>query len=181
MPDDGRIGFRPLTFDDLPLMHRWLNTDFVARWWHERLSPDEVREKYAARITGEDPTRGFIIVLGDRPVGFIQCYRDVADAPHFRALLDEPERAAGIDLFIGSRDDAYRGLGPRIIRGFLIDIVFAVTETSVCIIDPAQTNRAAIRAYQKIGFHDLATVHAPGELEPSRVMMIRREEMHRDD
>jgi RimJ/RimL family protein N-acetyltransferase len=176
MADETTICFRPLSFDDLDLMRRWLNGDFVARWWPGWPTLEQVQEKYAPLITGEDPTRGFIIEVGKRQVGFIQCYRDVADAPHFRSRIPNPERAAGIDLFVGDRADAYRGLGPRVIRKFIRDIVFASPETTVCIIDPAQNNSAAIRAYEKVGFHYLAMVHDPKELEPSQVMIIERDE-----
>jgi aminoglycoside 6'-N-acetyltransferase len=177
--DESRIHFRPLEFGDLELMRLWLNGDFVARWWPGWPTLEQVRAKYAPRITGEDPTRGFIIERDGNAIGFIQCYRDVADAPHLRPLIDQPERAAGIDLFIGERANAYCGLGPRIIRKFLREIVFAAAEMSVCIIDPAQNNAAAIRAYEKTGFRHLATVHVPGELEPSSIMMIRPEDFAR--
>lgn len=176
MADEAEIRFRPLELSDLETMHRWLSGDFVARWWPGWPSLEQVREKYTARISGEDPTRGFIIEVGGRDVGFIQCYRDVADAPHLRSLVTNPERAAGIDLFIGDRADAYRGLGPRVIRSFLREVVFAPPETTACIIDPAQNNAAAIRAYEKVGFHYVGTVHDPKELEPSRVMIIERDE-----
>jgi aminoglycoside 6'-N-acetyltransferase len=176
MADEQGIRFRSLTFDDLEIMHRWLNGDFVARWWPGWPRLEQVREKYGPRITGKDPTQGFIIEVGPREVGFIQCYRDLADAPHFRSLILNPEHAAGIDLFIGERVDAHHGLGPRVIRQFLRDVVFATAETTGCIIDPAQNNAAAIRAYEKAGFQYVGTAHAPGELEPSRVMSIGREE-----
>lgn len=177
MADDPEIRFRPLTLDDLELMHRWLNDDFVARWWPGWPSLEQVRAKYQPRIDGTDPTKCFIIQLKATPIGFIQCYRDVADAPHFARLFDEPQRAAGIDLFLGDRGYAYRGLGPRGIRRFLREAVFDSPATNVCMIDPAQNNLAAIRAYEKVGFHYLATVHAPGELEPSHVMILSREEL----
>jgi RimJ/RimL family protein N-acetyltransferase len=176
MADGPQIHFRPMALDDLELMHRWLNNNFVARWWPGWPSLEQVRAKYAPRIDGTDPTKGFIIALDATPVGFIQCYREVADSPHLRALLDEPERAAGIDLFLGDRAYAYRGLGPHVIRQFLREVVFEPPATNLCMIDPAQNNLAAIRAYKKVGFHYICTVHAPGELEPSYVMIVRREE-----
>jgi aminoglycoside 6'-N-acetyltransferase len=181
LAEESQIHFRPLELGDLELMRRWLNSDFVARWWPGWPSLEQVRAKYAPRISGEDPARGFIIEVGDNAIGFIQCDRDVADAPHLRRLLDEPERAAGIDLFIGERANAYRGLGPRIIREFLRQVVFASPETSACIIDPAQNNAAAIRAYEKTGFRHIGMIHAPGELEPSSIMMLRREDFARDE
>jgi RimJ/RimL family protein N-acetyltransferase len=176
MADNLQISFRPMALDDLELMHRWLNDDFVARWWPGWPRLEQVRAKYAPRIEGTDPTECFIIELDGRPTGFIQCYREVADSPHLRALFEEPERVAGIDLFLGDRAHAYHGLGPRVIRDFLRRVVFASPQTRLCIIDPAHNNFAAIRAYKKVGFHHIGTIAIPGELEPSYVMAMKREE-----
>ena len=173
---DPQIRFRPLAVGDLELMHRWLNDDFVARWWPGWPSLEQVREKYVPRIEGRDPTKCYIIELGAAAIGFIQRYR-VIDDPNLRSLIDEPERAGGIDIFLGDRRYAYRGLGPRVIRQFLRERVFDLPATNLCMIDPPQNNLAAIRAYEKVGFHYLATVHASGELEPSHVMILRREEL----
>ncbi len=76
-----KFSFRPLAHDDLELMQRWLNDDFVARWWPGWPRLEQVRAKYAPRIAGSDPTKCFIIELDGRPIGFIQCYRD----PRFAA------------------------------------------------------------------------------------------------
>jgi RimJ/RimL family protein N-acetyltransferase len=174
--DDPPIRFRPLALDDLELMHRWLNDNFVARWWPGWPSLEQARAKYQPRIEGNDPTKCYIIELAERPAGFIQSYR-VIDDPNLRPLIDEPGRAAGVDLFLGDRAHAYRGFGPRVIRQFLREVVFEPPTTNVCMIDPAHNNLAAIRAYEKVGFRYLATVHAFGELEPSLVMILRREEL----
>ncbi len=176
MADASQIQFRPLAHADLELMHRWLNNDFVARWWPGWPSLEQVRARYLPRIEERNATKGYIIEFDATPIGFIQCYRDVADAPHFAALFEEPERAAGIDLFLGDRASAYRGLGPRIIRQFLREIVFEAAATNLCMIDPAQNNAPAIRAYQKAGFQHLCTIKVPAELQPSYVMILRREE-----
>ncbi len=114
-------------------------------------------------------------MLDGVPQGLVQRYR-VRDDPNLSALIEQPERAAGIDLFLGDRAYAYRGLGPRIIRRFLADAVFAQSDTDRCLIDPAQNNAAAIRAYQKAGFKHLCTIRVPAELQPSYVMILRREE-----
>jgi aminoglycoside 6'-N-acetyltransferase len=180
MADDPQIRFRPLGHADLALLQRWLNDDFVARWWPGWPSLEQVRARYAPRIDGPDPTKCFIIELNATPVGFIQCYRDVAEEPHLRALFDQPERVAGIDLFLGERAYAYRGLGPRIIRRFLREVVFDSPATSLCMIDPAQNNLAAIAAYKKVGFHYLTTIRDPRELQPSYVMILYREEFSDD-
>jgi len=176
MADDPHIRFRPMALDDLKLMHRWLNNDFVGRWWPGWPSLEQVRAKYAPRIDGSDPTKCYIIELVERPIGLIQSYQ-VIDDPNLCGLIGQPECAAGIDLFLGDRAHAYHGFGPRIIKTFLHQVVFALPETNVCIIDPAQNNFAAIRAYKKVGFHHIRTIQAPGELEPSYVMALRREEV----
>jgi RimJ/RimL family protein N-acetyltransferase len=175
MADDPQIRFRPLAHDDLALLQRWLNDDFVARWWPGWPSLEQVRARYASRIDGTDPTKCFIIGFDSRPVGFIQHYC-VSDDPNLRPLIEEPARARGIDLFLADRSHAYQGLGPRVIRRFLREVVFASPATDLCMIDPAQNNLAAIAAYKKVGFHYLTTIHDPRELQPSYVMILRREE-----
>jgi len=156
------------------LMHRWLNDDFVARWWPGWPRLEQVRARYAPRIEGTEPTRCFIAEIDTIPIAFIQCYY-IRDWPDY-AIGDEAANSAGIDLFIADRTRAYQGLGPRIIREFLGCVVFAEFEVDSCIIGPAQNNYAAIRAYEKAGFKYLKTVSIPGELEPEYLMRIGRHE-----
>jgi aminoglycoside 6'-N-acetyltransferase len=174
MADAQEIQFRPLTLGDLALMHRWLNNDFVARWWPGWPSLEQVRAKYAPRISGGDPTKCFIVEVDAAPTAFIQCYY-IRDYPEY-AIGPEAANAAGIDLFIGEREHAYRGLGPCVIREFLGRVVFCEFQVDSCIIGPAQNNHAAIRAYEKAGFKYLKTVSIPGELEPEYLMRIGRVE-----
>ena len=176
--NDPQIHFRPMTLDDLDLMRRWLNRDFVARWWPGWPSLEQVRAKYAPRISGAQPIRCFIVELDTMPIAFIQCYR-IRDWPDYAIIGAEAAKAAGIDLFIAERERAYRGLGPRLIREFLRRVVFRERGVDSCIIGPAQNNRAAIRAYEKAGFEYLKTVSIPGELEPEYLMRIDREEFAR--
>lgn len=174
MPDDSQIDFRPLMLADLELMHHWLKKDFVARWWPGWPTREQVRAKYQPRIEGREPTKCYIIGRDATPVGFIQCYY-IRDYPDY-AIGPEGATAAGIDLFLGDRRYAYQGLGPRVIRHFLREVVFAEYDVDSCIIGPAQNNHAAIRAYEKAGFRYLKTVSIPGELEPEYLMRIMRAE-----
>jgi aminoglycoside 6'-N-acetyltransferase len=170
MADDPQIGFRSLAPSDLDLLHRWLNNDFVARWWPGWPSLAQVRARYQPRIEGREPTKCYIFEVEAAPLGFIQCYY-IRDWPEY-AIGEEGANAAGIDLFIGERERAYRGLGPRIIREFLRGVVVREYRVDSCIIGPAQNNHAAIRAYEKAGFRYLKTVSIPGELEPEYLMRI---------
>ena len=76
------IWFRPLEHRDLPLMHRWVNTPYVAEWWDSLPTLADVSAKYGGRIDGNDPTRSFVIVSGAEPIGYIQTYR-IADYPQY--------------------------------------------------------------------------------------------------
>lgn len=78
VPVAADISFRPLREEDLPLLHGWLNQDFVARWYKIGPVPtpyEAVAAKYLPRIRGEEPTECFLLVVDDMPVGYIQTYR----------------------------------------------------------------------------------------------------------
>ena len=174
MADDREIQFRPLALGDLELMHRWLNNDFVARWWPGWPSLEQVRAKYRPRIEGNDPTKCFIVEVEATPTGFIQCYyiRDYPDYP----IGPEAANAAGIDLFIGERERAYRGLGPRLIREFLGRVVFASSRSIAASSVPHKIIAPRFAHMKRPVSNTLKTVSIPGELEPEYLMRIGRDE-----
>jgi molybdopterin-guanine dinucleotide biosynthesis protein A/RimJ/RimL family protein N-acetyltransferase len=172
---DAAIRFRALESADLTRMHWWLNRDHVARWWPGWPTPEQVRERYTPQIERTEPSYGYIIEVDTLAVGFIQFYL-IRDWPDYAKYVAEQEDAAGVDLFIGEPDHAHRGMGPRILRAFLREVVFPRTGAVSCIIGPAVNNRSAIRAYEKAGFKYLKTISIPGELEPEYLMRIGREE-----
>lgn len=172
--EPARIGFRRLQDADLPAIHRWLNTPHVARWWRQDTGTyEEVSEEYSAYIEGKEPVEPFLILYDGRPVGYIQSYR-VSDDEEYEGLVGI-EYSAGIDLFIGEENLLYRGLGPLVIRRFIEEIVFADKGIMVCIIDPEPENRAAIKAYEKVGFGYFKS--ADTSEGPVYLMKLRREEL----
>src|ERR1700756_148908 len=167
--------FRTLDRGDLPLMHRWLHTPHVVEWWpDEALTLDQIIAKYAPRIDGKEDVRCFVIVSGDAAIGYIQEYPMVES--EYASQIAEAERAVGIDLFIGEVEFHHRGLGSPIIRQFLNDIVFADQAIGSCIVDPAVSNRGAIRAYEKAGFRFLKEITNTGAAEAQYLMRISRAE-----
>lgn len=174
-PDPTKISFQRLKSSDLALIHRWLNTPHVARWWYDDAgSYEEVAERYAPYIEGEEGVEPYLILHADRPIGYIQTGRISHDEEYDR--LVGIEDSAGVDLFIGGEEFVHKGLGPHVLRLFLERIVLADEDIKACVIGPEPENRAAIRAYEKAGFRYFKTIQVPGERQPEHLMMLTREE-----
>jgi RimJ/RimL family protein N-acetyltransferase len=168
------IRFERLRTSDLPLVHRWLHTPHVARWWYEDVGTyEEVSDKYSAYIEGREPVEPYLILYGERPIGYIQAYR-VSDDEEYTEIVGI-EDSAGVDLFIGEEEMLHKGLGPRLIRRFLAEVVFADGSIEVCVIDPEPENKAAIRAYEKAGFRYFKSVDTSER--PAYLMKLTRAEL----
>jgi len=146
-----RIGFRPLTADELPLLYEWLQREHIQRWWTDRETYDEVVQHYLPAIEGGEPTDLYLILLDGLPVGFIQTYR-VADYPEYRDLVAVEEGVAGVDLFVAEPELTGRGFGSEALRRFVAEIVFSDPEIHACVADPDAENIASLRAFEKAGF-----------------------------
>jgi RimJ/RimL family protein N-acetyltransferase len=146
-----RIGFRPLMASDLPLLYEWLQREHVQRWWTDRETRDEVVQHYLPQIEGSEPTDPYLILLADRPAGFIQTYR-VSDYPEYRDLVNVEDGVAGVDLFVAEPELTGHGFGSKAISRFVADIVFSDPGIHACIADPDAENGASLRAFEKAGF-----------------------------
>ena len=156
------IAFRRMTADDLRLMHEWLQREHVRKWWSKRETYEDVIEHYLPAIEGSKPTDLYVILVNDRPAGFIQTY-DVSDHPEYRELVDVEDGVAGVDLFLAEEVATGRGLGSKVLVDFVRDVVFSVPATHACIADPDAENRASIRAFEKAGFRAVRELVDPGD------------------
>jgi aminoglycoside 6'-N-acetyltransferase len=146
-----KIGFRPLTAGDLPLLYEWLQREHVQRWWTDRETYDEVVQHYLPAVEGSKPTNLYLILSDEQPAGFIQTYH-VADYPEYRELVAVEDGVAGVDLFVADPELTGRGLGSEALSRFVTDIVFSEPEIHACIADPDAENLASLRAFEKAGF-----------------------------
>jgi aminoglycoside 6'-N-acetyltransferase len=168
------FGFRRMTEDDLPLLHRWFEQPHVREFYHrEPHTLAEVTASYGGKIRGEVPTQPYLALLDGAPIGYLQTYR-IADHPAYAAAIAVGDGAAGVDMLIGEPARAHRGLGAPLLRQFVDEIVWEVTGATACWIGPAAHNAIAIRAYAKAGFAHVKTVHVPGEDHPEYLMQLRR-------
>ena len=143
----GLYRFRPLAAADLPLLRRWFDEPHVRQWWDD---PDNGVAEIEQAMCDPD-TEPFIVLWGDTPIGYQQCYDPHAEADH--PYRDQPRGTRGIDQFIGEPDMVGCGHGSRFMREF----VAALFERGAprVVTDPDPANARAVRAYMKAGFQPL--------------------------
>lgn len=146
-----KIGFRPLKANDLGLLHEWLQREHVRRWWRKRETYQQVVEHYLPAIEGRDPTDLYLILLDDRPSGFIQTYL-VGDYRDYQELVGVENGVAGVDLFLADEALTGRGIGSKAVAEFVASIVFSAADTHACVADPDAENVASLRAFERAGF-----------------------------
>jgi len=166
------ISFRPLTRDDLPLVHEWHQRPHVVRWWTARKRFEEVEEHYLPTIEGTEPTEHYLALIDGEPLGMIQTYF-VSDYQDYAALIGEGEGTAGLDLFIGDEAMTGRGLGTELIHGFVDEVVFARPATTACTAASDVRNMASLRAFEKAGFRVVREFVDPDDDELHA--LVRRE------
>src|SRR5665213_475231 len=91
--------FRPMSAGDLSLVQRWLETPEVVRWWGR---PDEQYALVSGDLDHPDMDQ-FIVVLGEQPFAYIQCY---PLSTWNQGFGPQPSATRGIDQFIGVSDRA---------------------------------------------------------------------------
>lgn len=152
------ITFKPLEFSDIPTIHKWFNKPHVQAFYSLRhWSEEEVLEKLKPYILSEKPVIGFMILMNQQPIGYIQYYK-VKDYPWINQDLSEDiiEHAAGMDFFIGEKQFIGKGLGSHIIKKFLDVMIWP--QFQYCMVDPDVNNTAAIRCYEKLHFKEHALI-----------------------
>jgi aminoglycoside 6'-N-acetyltransferase len=167
------LRFQRLTANDLPLLHEWLQREPVRAWWSRRESFDEVVDHYLPAIEGRKPTDLYLIVLEERPVGFIQTYL-LSDHPDSAELVGAGTGVAGVDLFIAEAELTGQGLGAEVLRSFTRQIVFARPTTIAWLADPDARNAVSLRAFEKAGFHKVNDFLDPNDGATHTLMRLER-------
>lgn len=150
--------FESLSEADFELLHKWLNTPHVARWWDGSVTIKEVRHKFLDVISS-DWQHGFIVSSAGRRIGYIQSYR--AHRIGGGWWLNEPVSTLGIDQFLGDEDLLGRGLGTDMVRLYSDHLLCRCTPAETIIADPKPENIRAIRSYLKAGFRERGLVETP--------------------
>jgi aminoglycoside 6'-N-acetyltransferase len=153
--------FHPMSSADLSTIRRWLGTPEVVRWWG---APDEQYALVSGDLDHPDMDQ-FIVAIGDRPFGYIQCYKL---STWNEGLGSHPPGTRGIDQFIGVSDMIGRGHGSNFIRQFADRLLTSGIPRVVT--DPDPENGRAVRAYAKAGFQSERLVDTP---DGQALLMVR--------
>ena len=144
---------------------------YSLRSWTE----DEVLTKLTPYITGEKPVSGFMILLDENPIGYLQSYK-VSDYPWSNQDLPDGivKSAIGLDLFIGNSELIRKGWGCRIIQAFIEALIYP--QYQYCVVDPDVRNDVAVRCYEKLKFKEhkiLDTVDALKRPAKLKLMILK--------
>lgn len=152
--------FKKITEKDLPTLLAWFKEPHVEKWWPTP-ETDELFVKFLERIRSKD-TFGYMVFLGDLPIGYIQYYyidRTLEKAGSWLPPL--PETTIGTDQFIGDLNYVDKGYGTQFIKQFIHELKTIEPNITTIIVDPDPENVAAIRCYEKVGFRSLGVYDAP--------------------
>jgi aminoglycoside 6'-N-acetyltransferase len=159
------IAFRRLAVDDLQQVFLWLLQPHVARGYAPAPSSFmEVVAKYGPRTRDDNVVKAYLFSVDGREAGYIQAY----DLAHFPDYVAQIGSGAGV----GDEKLIGWGLGSRVLRQFVDEVVFAGEGIGACVAGPTEGNLASIRAFEKAGFTRWKIVKPPeGESE----CVMRRE------
>ena len=135
-----RVALRSTTPDDAALLTPIRDEPDVVRWW-SALEPGEM-EEWVLQDTA------LVIEVDDEVVGAIEFFEE----------RDPMYRRANIDLYLTTARHG-EGLGSEAVR-VLARYLIEERGHHRLTIDPAATNRAAIRAYEKVGFRPVGVMRS---------------------
>ena len=145
------ISFRPLGWDDLPILREWIARPHVAEWWGAAPSLADLEEEYGPLIEEAVPHRAYIAMLDDAPLGFIQSYVPAECHDEGWWLEEHDPGVRGTDQFLADGTRLGRGLGTAMVAAF-VDRLFEDASVTRIQTDPSPANGRAIRCYEKAGF-----------------------------
>jgi aminoglycoside 6'-N-acetyltransferase-1b/aminoglycoside 6'-N-acetyltransferase-2 len=166
------VTLRPMTDDDIPMLHDWLARPHIARWWrgHEQRQAtlDETRAQYRAEVLANERVTPYIAMLGDDAIGYAQSYVALASGDGWWEDETDPG-VRGIDQSLARPELLGKGLGTKLASA-LVELLFSDPGVTTIQTDPSPDNPRAIRCYEKAGFRKVKMVTTP---DGPAVYMVR--------
>lgn len=159
------ITFISLNEEHFPLIHVWFNKLHVQTFYSLRAwTIEDVRQKLTPYLQSMGDIKCYIVFLGKKPVGYLQCY-PVKKHPWDNQDLSEDivQDSAGLDLFIGEEELIGKGLGCQILKTFLKMHIWP--HYRYCLADPDIRNEASLRLFKKSGFRECQLIKSADALK----------------
>lgn len=147
------ISIRKMNHTDYDVMSKWLSTKEVLTFYgdvDEPFSVEKIKNKYEARVNGQNAVSPFIVELAHTPIGYMQHY-SLSEKARIEYGYPLNLNIYGMDQFIGLPQYFDQGIGTQMVRQF-VDDVFHETDVDMIVLDPEFTNTRAIKCYEKCGF-----------------------------
>lgn len=168
---ESSIIFRPLQTSDFLQFATWLAKPHVQTWWREPATVEHVSKDYGDCTRGDMTTRVFVVMYDDKPIGIFQSFY-LASYPEEEAYY--PIRGAiSIDYLIGEEDYIGKGIGTRMIKTFIKEMVPQLYPDATGVATGAEVeNKASLGALRNAGFE-------PGEIitgeygTPEQLMVLQ--------
>ncbi|HZQ82478.1 MAG TPA: GNAT family N-acetyltransferase [Gaiellaceae bacterium] len=138
MGDSNRLGYRPATLADVPLLVAWHADPDVSRYWDDETFTEE---QMRARLERE-AVDAWIVEEDGAPIGYLQSWWEP----------DEPKRG-GLDGFLIPSARG-RGIMPAVARQLAERLLDEGWEHVT--VDPYAWNARAIRGWEKAGFVEVS-------------------------
>ena len=158
IPKNNQITFKKFSKKYVPLFYKWAEIPFVKNtWFQEGYEP---KEKILEKIKGNGYDYPFLILLDNKPIGYIQ-YADLfvflQKNPFGKTAYENIQPGdVCVDLFIGEKNYLNQGYGTEIVTQFT-DWLLKKPKIKKILIDPSTENKRAIRCYEKAGFRLIQT------------------------
>ena len=160
-----RVLLRPLEVADAPLLVRWLSDAVVTREIDKEPVTLEQERAFVERVAASPDllASGIVLRESERLVGWIDL------------SLESDRKSASFGIVVGERDLWGQGIGTEATR-LSLEIAFESLLLERVFLTVNETNRYAIRAYERVGFRRESvrekSARVAGELVDEWVMAI---------
>ncbi len=144
-----KLRLRPLRDADIELMTRWLNKDYIKKWYND---PQDWLTEIKGRHGEYSWLKHFIVIDDEMPIGFCQYY-DCFDAGSMEDWydVDEPGHTFSIDYLIGNEAYLGKSWGKAIVR-LLTETVGESEAAKRIIVQPDTENHASNHVLMANGY-----------------------------
>lgn len=156
MINKSRIGLKPLMNKDIPLFDKWLDKEYIKKWFGEK---EDWLNEIIERNGKYSFLKHFIVYYNDKAIGYClytDCFylKDLEEEEHdFKELygdITEKNHTYEIGYLIGEEEYLNKGIGKRIIQ-LLEERIIQIGGKEISA-DPSEENIISIKALLKNGF-----------------------------